>query len=79
MIILKENCRGIFGKIMIGLYSLKGKSLNEIISFPKIMEKIGRSCALKKADIWTYLLGLSDMGNIEIICGKGVRILYELK
>jgi len=50
----------------------------EIIRFPDVMEKIGRSFSLPKKNIFELLYIFKDLGLLDIICGHGVKINYEV-
>jgi len=54
------------------------KSGKEIIRFPDLMSKLGRSFSIPKKKIWELLYIFSDLGFLEITCGHGVKINYEI-
>ena len=49
------------------------------ISFPEVFLKICRSNSITKKSAWECLFFLQEFGLIEISCGHGVRLKYEIK
>lgn len=56
------------------LRELKTKNRN-IISFPKVRQKICTQFSINKQDCWKLLNDFSNEGKVRIICGHGVEIL----
>ena len=54
------------------------KSGKEIIRFPDLMSKLCRSFSIPKKKIWELLYIFSDLGLLEITCGHGVKLNYEI-
>lgn len=50
------------------------KNKNGIIAFPNVWEKLCRSFSIKKEDCWKLLRYFRDIGKIEIVPYRGVRI-----
>jgi len=50
----------------------------EIIRFPDIMSKLGASFSLPKKKIFELLYIFKDLGLIDIICGHGVKVNYNV-
>ena len=63
------------------LYGVAYKRLKEIethksdiISFPDVFQKLGKTFSIPKEKCWDILLVFRDLGLIEIIQGHGIRI-----
>ena len=70
--------RGLYGKFVTRILeveaSIPGLSKKSYIPFPKIFEKICRGFSIKKQEAWEILFVLRDVGIIEIIKFRGIRL-----
>lgn len=70
----KYRCSGLYG-LALSRITECGKVKGEIISFPKIFEKLCRGFSIQKQEVWEILRIFRDLGQIEIVPYHGVRIL----
>ena len=69
---------GLYGKFYQRLVEIEDSigncSKKNYIPFPKVFEKVCRGFSIKKSDAWEVLFLLRDVGLIEIIKFKGIKL-----
>ena len=59
------------------LYALNKKS-NGIITYPSIFQKVCSKFSLKKSKAWNCLFFLAEVGLIDFVRCRGIKLNYEI-
>lgn len=54
------------------------KSKTEFIPFPDVFQKLCVSFSIKKQEAWNWLFIIRDLGFIEVVASRGIKLNYEL-
>lgn len=77
------NKSGLYSKFLRRLkeaeLSISPMSKKSYIPFPTIFEKVCRGFSIHKQEAWECLFLLRDVGFIEIIKFKGIKLCYKVK
>jgi hypothetical protein len=70
--------RGLYGlfyeRLLEANSSIKNYSKKDYIPFPVVFEKVCRGFSIKKFAAWEILFILRDVGLLEIVKSKGVKV-----
>jgi hypothetical protein len=58
---------------------IKPLSRKDFIPYPDVFAKLGRSLALNKVEIWSWLNCLSEEGYIQMVFSKGIKLNSKSK
>jgi hypothetical protein len=70
--------RGLYGLFFKRIKEAQEIAGKEIIPFPVLFSKICGNFSIPKKDCWEILFFVRDMGLIEIVPFKGVRVITNL-
>jgi Cdc6-like AAA superfamily ATPase len=78
-VIRPNKVRGLYNKALIRLYEASVRSHKNYIPFSDVYEKLCRNFSINKAEVWDYILMFQELGFIEIVRTKGIRVKYTIK
>ncbi len=78
-----EESAGLWTLCLKRLYELKTSisynSQSDYITYNVVAEGICRNFSIKKQTLFELLTFLKELGFVELSCGHGVKLLYEIR